>query len=680
MRHTSRILADDEAWKMGGMDWGTLVLSAKESLLKIWDMDWTKIKAIVSVVAVLGIFKFIPKLIPKLIGYFRKRKPFHNLPIENPFFTGREAILKGIHRTFRQEQRQVITGLGGAGKTQAALAYAHRYAREYDYIWWIKAENDIAPAYAEFARRQGLADENAKTETAVENVKNWMPAHDRWLFIFDNVQKPGDLENYLFTLPKGRRHILATSQHTHWTGIAAPVEIGVFSPEEARAFLRKKTGLPADDSQRELAAELGYLALALEQAAAYLLVNKAENYQTYLELFRKNAPRMLQAYPGANGAQKTIHSTLRMALKKIQNQGARQWLQLCAFFAPEDISRQWFEEASEHLPNPLQKQARDRHQYNEMLAELKRYSLISVEGDNISLHRLLRAVIQDTLPKETRQARADAALSIQHHLIDSDFSTRERRERFQSLAPHIVAVTEYDFLGHGFYESGEYSKALAWYQKDLVIREKELGKEQASTYNNIAGVYQNQRDYEKALTWYQKALVICEKVLGKEHPATATIYNNIAGVYQNQRDYEKARTWYQKALDIREKMLGKEHPDTASTYNNIAGEYYAQGDYEKALAWHQKALVIHEKVQGKEHPDTATTYNNIGTVYFYQGKYKAALAEFLKAYKIRLRVLKETHPRTLNTKNGMKITYQETPDAQHLPFETWLADALRRPG
>ncbi len=68
---------------------------------------------------------------------------------------------------------------------------------------------------------------------------------------------------------------------------------------------------------------------------------------------------------------------------------------------------------------------------------------------------------------------------------------------------------------------------------------------------------------------FQKALITRETVLGEEHPDTATTYNDIAFVYDSKGEYDKALEWFQKALIIRETILGKEHPDTANTYNNI---------------------------------------------------------------------------------------------------------------
>jgi tetratricopeptide (TPR) repeat protein len=114
------------------------------------------------------------------------------------------------------------------------------------------------------------------------------------------------------------------------------------------------------------------------------------------------------------------------------------------------------------------------------------------------------------------------------------------------------------------------------------------------TYNNTAGVYNEQGDYPQALEWYLKALWIHERLFTKEHPHTAVIYNNIALVYTNQGDYPQALEWYHKALAVYAKAPGQAHPSTATTYNNIAVVYSRQGDYSHAIEWYQKALAIRE--------------------------------------------------------------------------------------
>ena len=237
-------------------------------------------------------------------------------------------------------------------------------------------------------------------------------------------------------------------------------------------------------------------------------------------------------------------------------------------------------------------------------------------------------------------------------------------EKMLGMEHPDTAATYYNIAGV-YYRMGDYDKALEYYNKALVIVEKVLGAEHpntAATYNNIADVYQNMGNYDKALEYYNKALVIFEKVLGTEHQHTAVIYDNIGLVYREKNDYDKASEYTLKALAIHEKVLGTEHPDTAATYNILAGVYKDMGDYDMALEYYNKALVILEKALGTEHPDTAATYHNIAGVYYRMGDYDMALEYYNKALIIKEQILGPEHPDTAATYNNIAGVYKDKGD------------------
>jgi tetratricopeptide (TPR) repeat protein len=616
----------------------------------------------------------------KEVRFFPGALPFNNLPPRNPHFTGRKAILEKIHRNFEKgdaiSRIQALRGLGGMGKSEIAKEYAFRYAKEYDCIWWVNAEtvDSVQNAYFAFAGRKKIIDtETNKIDDIIEAVRTWMSRHDKWLFIFDNVEDDVKAELDRFRPAQNNGHLLITSQNTDWNRIATLVDIGVFLPEEATDFFDDFTKLPKKEKQAELAEALGYLPLALEQAAAYICSVAGTGYAGYLKIYNRHHLEVLKEYPNAEN--KTVYTTWNVSFEKIKtNESAKQLLNLCAFFAPDNLPCDWFTEASEFLPQPLQSDVNDELRYADVRTLLAKYSLIKIDDNRrIHMHRLLQDVVRATRIDKP-EIWANCGVQILNKLRYPNFSTAALRSKFMEIMPHIVAVighvasetTEianlYVFLGYGLNELANYPEALEYYKKALAIREKVLGESHpstATTYNNIALIYVNQGNYPEALAYFEKALAIFEKVLGKEHPSTATSYNNIASVYKNQGRYPEALAYYKKDLAICEKVLGKEHPSTATSYNNIASVYYNQGNYPKALAYFEKALAICENVLGKEHPSTATTYNNIASVYDNQGNYPKAMEYYEKALAIREKVLGKEHPDTAVTYNNIAGVYKK---------------------
>ena len=66
-----------------------------------------------------------------------------NIANRNPGFTGRDMLLVRLRERLLAGERAVVQalhGMGGVGKTQLAIEYAHRFANGYDIAWWIAAE------------------------------------------------------------------------------------------------------------------------------------------------------------------------------------------------------------------------------------------------------------------------------------------------------------------------------------------------------------------------------------------------------------------------------------------------------------------------------------------------------------------------------------------------------------
>jgi hypothetical protein len=168
------------------------------------------------------------------------------VPARNPNVTGRGALLQALRRRLVETkagavvQAGAVHGLGGVGKTQLALEYAHRYAADYDLVWWVAAEQPLAipGRLTALARRLALPelrDQDAQLGVLFDELGR----RERWLLIYDNAEQPRDLAPY--RPPAGDGHVVVTSRNPAWGAMATPLLVEVLPRAEAIAFLGART-------------------------------------------------------------------------------------------------------------------------------------------------------------------------------------------------------------------------------------------------------------------------------------------------------------------------------------------------------------------------------------------------------------------------------------------------------
>ena len=83
-------------------------------------------------------------------------------------------------------------------------------------------------------------------------------------------------------------------------------------------------------------------------------------------------------------------------------------------------------------------------------------------------------------------------------------------------------------------------------------------------------MYKRLGEYNQAKELHEKALIIRKKIFGEDHADVATSYNNLASVYDSLGEYNQAKELHEKALIIYKKIFGEDHADVATSYNNLA--------------------------------------------------------------------------------------------------------------
>jgi len=591
------------------------------------------------------------------------------VPRRNPHFTGRESLLTRLRSALTSGQPparpQVLHGQGGVGKTQLTVEYAYRHAAEYDLVWWVRAEEPAALAadYAALAGPLNLPEKDEPDQRlVVQAVRRWLGQHRGWLLIFDHARRPEDLRPYLPS--GGAGHVLITSRDPHWRGLASPLTVPVLGRPESVAFLLKRAEQTDEAAASKLAKALGDLPLGLAQAGAYIEATGG-SFSAYLDLFRQRQRALSRRGKSSPDSPRAVATTWEIAFQRVwrDSPAGADLLSLCAYLAPDDISRDLLSEEAQHLPGSLAAAA----------AALRRYSLIEVGGEAWSVHRLVQAVARDRLAEESRRNWARAAVQIVDNAFPSGDAPQDRRtwSVCARLLPHALAAAGHAEALHvaseatgrllnqaGLYLWGrsQFAEAKTALERALPIFEEVLGADHphvATLVNNLGSVLQALGDLAGARAAYERALAIDEAAFGSHHLNVASDVNNLAGVMYDLGDLAGARAAYQRALAIGEAAFGPHHPNVAMAVNNLGKVLLALGDLAGARAALERALAIDEAAFGPYHLNVVTDLSNLGGVLHDLGDLARARAAYERVLAIREQELGEHHPNTATALNDL---------------------------
>src|SRR5271166_4290232 len=511
-------------------------------------------------------------------------------------FKGREAFLHRLRESLTRAEggttaivSKAVYGLGGIGKTRAAVEYAWTYREDYTALLFAQAESpeELRRNLAGFAGPLLLPEHEAtEEEVRLNAVLGWLDRFARQV---------------------------------------EPLELDVLSPDAAAAFLleataRRRKAADDDAQARELAEELGRLALALEQAAA--TIDKLRcGFRRYLEIWRSSREKVVGwARPEITGYHHAVAATWQTSVDQLTEVG-QHLLERVAFLAPDPIPMFLLD-----VPVP-DAGAEDLH---EALNDLVAVSLAKREGEGerFAVHRLVQDATRRSLDPAASHQRVTEALGwVNAAFVGSPQDVRSW-PRLDPLAPHaqnaayradaggIAQPTArlMDQLGLLVHTKSLHAQAEPLYRRALAIEETSFGPdhpEVATDLNNLAGLLQATNRLAEAEPLYRRALAIDEASFGPDHPEVATDLNNLALLLRATNRLAEAEPLYRRALAIDEASLGPDHPTVASFLNNLAQLLRATNWLAEAEPLYRRALAIDEAGLGPDHPNVAIHLKNL---------------------------------------------------------------------
>ncbi|SDY41558.1 ATP-, maltotriose-and DNA-dependent transcriptional regulator MalT [Amycolatopsis xylanica] len=562
------------------------------------------------------------------------------VPLRNVNFTGRAELLRSLRDRLSDSTPTAVLpgalhGLGGIGKTQIAVEYVYRYAADYDLVWWISAENppDIRNSLVQLAKKLKLPVEQS-ADTAVPAVLETLrlgEPYGRWLLVFDNADRPEDVRGFF---PSGLGHILVTSRNAQWSKAASPIEVEVFQREESRELLQRRNADLSDDEADQLAEVLGDLPLAVEQAAAWR-AETGMSTEEYLRLFEDKRTELLQSNPPVDYPL-AVEAAWNVSLDRLakENPGALELLQVCAFFAPEPISRALFNGVRNiPLSEALEKILSDPILVGRAIREINRYSLAKIDhrSNTIGLHRLVQTVLRNKLtPDEQIRTRHSAHLLLSNS-DPNDPNDIENWQRYGELRPHVRACVAMDC-------SDEWVRRMAI---NVVV------------YLFAAG------DPKAALSMSEDMVTYWTEKLGESHQDTLVVSRWYARSLRAVGRFDEARRVAERTLDLMRETLGPAHEETLLTAHSVASDLRAKGDFAAARDLNKIAYESARSRFGDDDPDTLAAANNYALSLRLVGDFGAALSLDMDTWERKRDVLGPEHRNTLLTLDNLSVDLRE---------------------
>ncbi|GAA0223976.1 FxSxx-COOH system tetratricopeptide repeat protein [Cryptosporangium japonicum] len=612
------------------------------------------------------------------------------VPSRNASFTGRADELERLRDKLAGGNQivvlpQALHGLGGVGKTQVAIEYAHRFRGDYDLVWWVRAEQpeDIDHSFADLAQRLELAGGDDVVEAAaaaLEALRRGEP-YSRFLVVFDNADQPEDLSRYDLG---GSGHVLITSRNPAWARVADPLEIGIFTEEESVELLsRRVPGLSRSDAAR-VAEALGNLPLALEQAGAWL-DETGFSVEQYLEDLAAGPVNVL-AINRPTDYPTPVAATWDLSFRQVKarSRAAARLLELCAFFSPDSIAISLvYSDEMRNILVPFDETLREKLMLGRVTREITRFALARIDqpSNSIQIHRLVQAVLRSRMTEAEQE-------HTRHQIHQVLVSARPRQggvddpdnwPEFDKIWPHLTPSMASDCDEEEtrslliervryLWRRGELDSAAALGRRleELWSTHTPMGPDHRQVLYlrfHLGNVLRSQGRYLEA---YEVDADVFDRQQRTLRPDDAHILLTAGGLAADLRTLGK----YQAALDRDEltyrqfkDLFGDDHPRALSAANNLAESCRLVGDFHRARELDEETLARRRTVLGDDHPYTLYSMANLGMDVREAGDYLRS-AELLRSTYERYRtVVGDDSPDTLRAAKSLAVSLRRAGDS-----------------
>ncbi|GAA2286018.1 hypothetical protein GCM10009853_046320 [Glycomyces scopariae] len=591
---------------------------------------------------------------------------------------------------------QVLSGMGGVGKTQIAANYAHQRwsRREVDLLIWVSAttRDAIIAAYAE-ARTELIGSNRSDSESAAKSLLAWLdrPNAPRWLIVLDNLTDPTHL-NGLWPPANHRGRTIATTRRRDAaldSQIRRRIDVELYTPAEGLRYLSDRLGHNSRvlDGAAELTEDLGHMPLAIAQAAAFLLDEPGLTCNDYRDMLADQAipldrlsPEMLaEEYPHSFASALAI--SIDRANQDTPQGFASVLLDLASLLDPAGIPVRLFStEAMRNFLNFVLKTylgsdndspEPTKREITAAIGRLHRLNLVNSDGDLIQVHSLVQRSCYKQLDQDivnmlvlantlalTEIWPENTTASAFHAVMRANVTRLRGHAEPVSIGPEFAHLL---FLhGASLGNCGLVSYAVEHFQDLQHIVLSLFGPEHHlvdSVLTHLAKWRGEGGDPVAAAEVFETLHRRFVHQFGPDDPHVLRARSSLAIFRGEAGDATGAAEAFEELLVDHLRILGADDPSTLTVRNNLAYWQGEAGDSARAVDAFEALLVDYLRILGADDPSTLTVRNNLANSYRASGNHDKAAETFEALLADCHRVLGPDHPRTLSTSNNLAATY-----------------------
>ena len=501
---------------------------------------------------------------------------------------GREKELKEIDSKLTEMGSLLIHGLGGLGKSTLASYYLFTQKESYDYYGFFDSLEDFVSALkiALHLKQTSLEDQFREAIIGLKQLEGTK------LLIFDDakniLEDDNKLTNVLSLVEDGFNIIFTSRKQIENIN---SYDLGTLQTNAARELFLEY--YPTDELEKvnEVLSFLDNHTLFIEVVAKTLSFRKNSlSLDTLLKEFETGSFGTIQSK--SDESFYDLLDALYEHESLLNNAKIELFMKRMALFPAVFIR---FDDLEKILGTYT------KTDLEFILNDLVISGLLIKNDNSFKLYQIVKNYILDSYTI----AFKDVKKSI-------DYFTQTLKRSYDFLYASNVEVEE---------EQNEEEKKQEEAFQNSIVRNLFLSSEISKQINAnekmaMLMVYQAKLygyfgNYPLAIKLYEYIVKIYEHVYKEEHPNTATSYNNLAGLYEKLEKYEESLKLHQKALSIHQRVLGEMHPNTAGSYWWMGTIFFRNQDFQEAYNYIERAKSIYEEILPVDHP----TLKNINTWY-----------------------------------------------------------------